>query len=94
MPDLISLIRYELGVDSELKPYRETVEERFEGWLLRQLQAGVEFTEDQMWWLEAIRDVVASDVGIAPPDFRAEPFVSRGGGRGLALAFPGRNPHD
>ncbi|MGW6687477.1 DEAD/DEAH box helicase family protein [Streptomyces sp. NPDC054961] len=94
VPDLISLIRYELGVDSELKPYRETVEERFEGWLLRQRQAGVEFTEDQMWWLGGIRDVVASDVGIAPPDFRAEPFVSRGGGRGLALAFPGRNPHD
>ncbi|MGW8729148.1 DEAD/DEAH box helicase family protein [Streptomyces sp. NPDC055808] len=94
VPDLISLIRYELGLDSELKPYRETVEERFEGWLLRQRQSGADFTEDQMWWLEAIRDIVASDVGIAPPDFRAEPFISRGGGRGLALAFPERNPHD
>ncbi|MFE2412778.1 DEAD/DEAH box helicase family protein [Kitasatospora sp. NPDC059408] len=94
VPDLISLIRYELGVDSELKPYRETVEERFEGWLLRQQQAGAEFTEEQLWWLNAIRDVVASDVGIAPADFRTEPFTSRGGGRGLALAFPGRDPHD
>ncbi|MER5348916.1 DEAD/DEAH box helicase family protein [Kitasatospora sp. NPDC002551] len=94
VPDLISLIRYELGVDAELKPYRETVEERFEGWLLRQQQAGAEFTDEQLWWLEAIRDVVASDVGIAPADFRAEPFTSRGGGRGLALAFPGRDPHD
>ncbi|WP_433023275.1 DEAD/DEAH box helicase family protein [Kribbella sp. CA-294648] len=94
VPDLISLIRYELGVDSELKPYRETVDERFDGWLLRQRQAGIEFTEEQMWWLEAIRDVVASDVGIAPPDFRAEPFTKRGGGRGLALAFPSRDPHE
>ena len=94
VPDLISLIRYELGVDEELKPYRETVEERFEGWLLRQRQAGAEFTDDQLWWLESIRNVVASDVGIAPADFRAEPFMGHGGGRGLALAFPGRNPHD
>ncbi|AUY49232.1 DEAD/DEAH box helicase family protein [Streptomyces sp. CB01881] len=94
VPDLISLIRYELGVDSELRPYRETVEERFEGWLLRQRQAGAEFTKDQLWWLKAIRDVVASDVGIAPADFRAEPFAGHGGGRGLALAFPGRDPHD
>ncbi|MFD7729686.1 DEAD/DEAH box helicase family protein [Kitasatospora phosalacinea] len=94
VPDLISLIRYELGVDSELRPYRETVEERFEGWLLRQRQAGAEFTDKQLWWLEAIRDVVASDVGVAPADFRAEPFAGHGGGRGLALAFPGRDPHD
>ncbi|MFK0193937.1 DEAD/DEAH box helicase family protein [Kitasatospora sp. NPDC090308] len=94
VPDLISLIRYELGVDSELRPYRETVDERFEGWLLRQRQAGAEFTDEQLWWLDAIRDVVANDVGIAPADFRAEPFTARGGGRGLALAFPGRDPHD
>ncbi|MFJ9460577.1 DEAD/DEAH box helicase family protein [Kitasatospora sp. NPDC101447] len=94
VPDLISLIRYELGVDSELKPYRETVDERFEGWLLRQRQAGAEFTDEQLWWLKAIRNVVASDVGIAPADFRAEPFVGHGGGRGLAMAFPGRDPHD
>ncbi|WP_042383852.1 type I restriction endonuclease subunit R [Streptacidiphilus melanogenes] len=94
VPDLISLIRYELGVDSELRPYRETVEERFQGWLLRQRQAGAEFTDRQLWWLEAIRDVVASDVGVAPSDFRAEPFAGHGGGRGLALAFPDRDPHD
>lgn len=93
-PDLISLIRYEMGVDEELRPYRETVEERFEGWLLRQRQAGAEFAEAQLWWLYAIRDVVASDVGISPKEFNAEPFRARGGGRGFALAFPERNVRD
>lgn len=91
VPDLISLIRYELGVDDALRPYRETVEERFESWLLRQEQAGAAFTQEQLWWLRAIRDVVASDVGISPAEFNAEPFKARGGGRGFAHAFPERD---
>lgn len=90
IPDLISLIRYELGADAELKPYRAVVEERFEGWLLRQQQAGVEFSDEQLWFLERIRDVVASDVGIEPKELAREPFTERGGGRGFMYAFDGR----
>ncbi|MEU1211791.1 DEAD/DEAH box helicase family protein [Streptomyces sp. NPDC005790] len=90
IPDLISLIRYELGADSELRPYRTVVEERFEGWLLRQRQAGADFTDDQLWWLERIRDVVASDVGIEPPALSIEPFTERGKGRGFMNAFGGK----
>ncbi|MFE9723631.1 DEAD/DEAH box helicase family protein [Streptomyces sp. NPDC005794] len=92
IPDLISLIRYELGADSELRPYRTVVQERFEGWLLRQQQAGVEFTDDQRWWLEKIRDVVASDVGIEPAELAREPFTERGKGRGFMMAFGGKEP--
>ncbi|MEV7053927.1 DEAD/DEAH box helicase family protein [Streptomyces microflavus] len=90
--DLISLIRYELGADSELRPYRTVVHERFEGWLLRQRQAGVEFTDEQLWWLEKIRDVVATDVGIEPAELSYEPFTERGRGRGFMLAFGGKEP--
>ncbi|MER7899732.1 DEAD/DEAH box helicase family protein [Streptomyces sp. NPDC096046] len=85
--DLVRLIRYELGADDELKPYRTVVEERFEGWLLRQRQAGVEFTEDQLWWLERIKNAIAVDVGIEPGDFSVAPFSERGGGRGFMRAF-------
>lgn len=88
--DLISLIRYELGADSELRPYRSVVEQRFEGWLLRQQQAGMEFTDEQVWWLEKIRDVIASDLGIEPQDLAREPFVERGKGIGFMRAFDGR----
>jgi type I restriction enzyme R subunit len=84
------LIRYELGADAELKPYRSVVEERFEGWLLRQRQAGVEFSDEQVWWLEKIRDVIASDLGIEPRDLAHEPFVERGKGIGFMRAFDGR----
>ncbi|MFE2429390.1 DEAD/DEAH box helicase family protein [Streptomyces sp. NPDC059373] len=91
VPDLISLIRYELGVDDELKPYRETVDTRFESWLLKQQQAGADFSDEQLWWLRSIRNVVASDVGISPAEFNAEPFKGKGGGRGFAHAFPDRD---
>ncbi|SOE67133.1 type I restriction enzyme, R subunit [Streptomyces sp. OV198] len=85
--DLVRLIRYELGADDELRPYRTVVEERFEGWLLRQRQAGVEFTEDQLWWLDRIKNAIAADVGIEPGDFGHAPFSERGGGRGFMQAF-------
>ncbi|MFF7748029.1 DEAD/DEAH box helicase family protein [Streptomyces sp. NPDC007971] len=85
--DLIRLIRYELGADDELRPYRTVVEERFEGWLLRQRQAGVEFNDDQLWWLERIRNAIAADIGIEPGDFGHAPFSERGGGRGFMRAF-------
>ncbi|BFO14564.1 hypothetical protein SHKM778_09520 [Streptomyces sp. KM77-8] len=76
--DLMALIRYELGADDQLQPYRNVVEERFQGWLLRQKQAGVEFTEEQLWWLKRIRDVIASDVGIESPELNVEPFTAHG----------------
>ncbi|WP_326754581.1 DEAD/DEAH box helicase family protein [Streptomyces hirsutus] len=85
--DLMRLIRYELGADDELRPYRTVVEERFEGWVLRQRQAGVEFTEDQLWWLERIKNAIAVDIGIEPGDFSVAPFSERGGGRGFMQAF-------
>ncbi|MFE9169399.1 DEAD/DEAH box helicase family protein [Streptomyces kebangsaanensis] len=85
--DLMRLIRYELGADEELWPYRTVVQERFEGWLLRQRQAGVEFSEDQLWWLERMKNAIAADVGMEPGDFAVAPFSERGGGRGFMRAF-------
>lgn len=85
--DLMNLVRYTLGADDELRPYRTVVEERFGGWLLRQDQAGVEFTEDQQWWLHRIKDAIAVDVGMEREDFSHLPFSAKGGGRGFANAF-------
>ena len=94
IPDLVSLIRYELGEDDELRPYEEVVRERFAGWLLRQEQAGAEFTDEQMWWLERVRDIIASDVGMEPRALKQEPFTERGGAVGFKRAFPDRNPRE
>ncbi|WP_199489156.1 DEAD/DEAH box helicase family protein [Micromonospora craniellae] len=85
--DLVSLIRYELGIDAELRPYRSLVEERFRGWLLQQEQAGARFTADQTWWLERIKDVISVSVEITPDDLDGAPFTERGGIDGYADTF-------
>lgn len=91
LPDLVSLIRYELGLDSDLRPYRSVVEERFAGWLLRQEQAGARFTADQRWWLDHIRDTIAIGVGITVEDINDIPFTERGGQAGLVRQFGGKD---
>ncbi|WP_329088537.1 DEAD/DEAH box helicase family protein [Streptosporangium sp. NBC_01469] len=91
LPDLVSLIRYELGMDTELKPYRSVIEERFASWLARQAQAGAHFTADQLWWLAQIRDTVAIGVGITVEDIKGVPFTQRGGQAGLIRDFGGRD---
>lgn len=88
--DLVALIRYELGYDQELRPFRTATEERFRGWLLRQQQAGATFTADQVWWLERIKDVIAVSVEITPDDLEGAPFTERGGIDGYAGAFGNR----
>ncbi|WP_326555422.1 DEAD/DEAH box helicase family protein [Micromonospora sp. NBC_01813] len=85
--DLITLIRYELDLDQELRPYRTVVEERFQGWLLRQEQAGTTFTPEQVWWLERIKNVIAASVAVTPDDLDGAPFTERGGIDGYVRAF-------
>jgi type I restriction enzyme R subunit len=44
LTDLVSLLRYTVGVDNELVPYAEKVQERYAAWLAQQEQAGTEFS--------------------------------------------------
>ncbi|MGQ0464320.1 MAG: type I restriction endonuclease subunit R [Sporichthyaceae bacterium] len=85
--DLIRLIAYELDYDAELVPYREVVESRYTNWLARQAQAGVEFTADQRWWLDAIRDAIVQSAGFETAALDREPFTRRGGVDGALAAF-------
>lgn len=89
LSDLVSLIRFERGLDVVLLPYETIVHGRFADWLQRQEQAGIEYTDDQAWWLEAMRDTVASGVGITINDLNKVPFSQRGGPVGLVKAFGG-----
>ncbi len=79
LTDLVSLLRYSLGVDGELVPYAVRVRERYAGWLLQQEQAGVTYTEAERWWLDRIADVIASSAGITDDDLDTAPFTERGG---------------
>lgn len=87
--DLIGLLRFELGLDAEVRPYRALVEERYAAWRARQEQAGVTFTEEQVWWLDRIVDVIATDAAIQPDHLKDVPFIERGGADGFLEAFGG-----
>ncbi|WP_346072926.1 DEAD/DEAH box helicase family protein [Saccharopolyspora thermophila] len=85
--DFIGILRHELGLDEQVRPYRSIVEERFAGWLARQEQQGVRFTADQRWWLDQVVATIASNVTFEPEDLNDVPFTGRGGSYGFAEAF-------
>ncbi len=93
LADIVSLVRYAIGNDEELAPFAEQVEERFRGWLAMQETAARDFTNEQLQWLEAIKDHIAGSVSIDPGDLQYAPFAQRGGiGRAHALFGDGLAP--
>jgi type I restriction enzyme R subunit len=81
--DLVNLVRFALKQKPQLEPRRAEVESRFAAWLAAQQSAGTEFRPDQLRWLEAIRDHIASSLAVEPEDLEFDPF-SRWGGLGRA----------
>ena len=79
LTNLVSLVRHALEPDGELVAYPLTVEQRFQSWLAQQTQAGTAFTDEQLTWLNRIKDHLATSLTIALTDFELEPFVSHGG---------------
>ena len=62
LTDLVSIVRYALGLTPELVAYPELVEARFQQWIARQQQNDRDFSPEQRRWLDMIRDHVAAQV--------------------------------
>ncbi len=77
--DLIPLVRVALEQQPVLKPFAESVNERFNEWLMDKAQAGAVFTPDQLAWLNLIRDHVATSLSMEIDDFDYAPFTQKGG---------------
>ena len=77
--DFVSLIRFELEKASELEPFNDTVDKRFSRWLSEQRAKGLEFSQEQLNWLEKIKNHIAESVEIIPDDFEYAPFEQMGG---------------
>ena len=84
LSDIVSVVRYAIGGEDELTPFADGVRERFQGWLAMQETAGRAFTNEQLRWLEAIRNHIAGSVSIGMEDFQYAPFNQNGG---LARAY-------
>ena len=79
LADIVALVRFAIGDADELAPFADHVNRRFQGWLAMQETAGREFTDEQRWWLEAIRDRIAGNVSTEMRDLQNSPLDQRGG---------------
>ena len=76
LTDIISLVRFAIDDTATLEPYKDTVNQRFREWLNNQEK---EFSEEQMAWLEMIKDHIATSLHIEMDDFESIPFQAKGG---------------
>jgi type I restriction enzyme R subunit len=89
LTDIVSLVKFALREEHTLRPYTDTVNERFDNWLARQSTMGRQFAEEQIHWLELIRDHVATSLSIEQDDFEFAPFNQKGGlGKAYQLFGP------
>lgn len=76
LTDIISLVRFAIDDTATLEPYKETVDRRFQEWLTNQEGS---FSEEQLAWLEMIKDHIATSLRIEIDDFENIPFQAKGG---------------
>jgi len=80
LTDIISLIRFAIGLDAELKPFAEQVDAKFKKWIFRHnAQRSTVFTEQQTQWLRLIKDHISASCFIERDDFDYSPFSDHGG---------------
>ena len=76
LTDIISLVRFAIDDTATLEPYKETVDRRFQEWINNQEGS---FSEEQMAWLEMIKDHIATSLRVEIDDFENIPFQAKGG---------------
>lgn len=76
LADLVSLVRFAMGKSVFLEPFSASVNRRFGEWLLDNQT----FAEEQLLWLEMIRDHIATSLDIRMEDFEYAPFAELGNG--------------
>ncbi|MFZ1325381.1 MAG: type I restriction-modification enzyme R subunit C-terminal domain-containing protein [Candidatus Contendobacter sp.] len=80
LADLVSLVRFSLGLDGELKPFADEVDRRFQAWIFRHnAQRATAFTSEQTEWLRLMKDHIASSCSISRDDFDYAELADKGG---------------
>ncbi|MDP1698383.1 MAG: type I restriction-modification enzyme R subunit C-terminal domain-containing protein [Xanthomonadaceae bacterium] len=80
LTDLVSLLRFALGLDGELKPFADEVDKRFQAWIFRHnAQRATAFTPEQTDWLRLMKDHIASSCSISRDDFDYAELADKGG---------------
>lgn len=79
LTDIISLVRFAIGKQRQLTPFAQSVDDNFGEWLKEQKKKGIEFTVEQVKWLNWIKEHIATSISIEKDDFDDTPFVQHGG---------------
>lgn len=91
LTDLVSLVRFALGMDEELRPFADTVDKRFADWVFRHnARRATAFTPEQMDWLRLVKDHIASSCRIERDDFDYAQLASKGGLQKAWTVFDGQ----
>lgn len=78
--DVVSLIRYELGQIDTLTPFSVSVKMKFKQWIFKRNNSqGFIFSDEQVVWLQLIRDHIITSLSIEAEDLDFAPFDNMGG---------------
>ena len=91
LTDLVSLVRFALGMDDELRPFADIVDKRFADWVFRHnARRATAFTPEQMDWLRLVKDHIASSCRIERDDFDYAQLAGKGGLQKAWTVFDGQ----
>lgn len=91
LTDLVSLVRFALGMDDELRPFADSVDKRFADWVFRHnARRATAFTPEQMEWLRLVKDHIASSCRIERDDFDYAQLAGKGGLQKAWTVFDGQ----
>ena len=79
LTDIVSLVRFAVGSDEVLEPYPDVVNRRFNEWIGKQKLSGKLFTNEQIQWLEDIKNHIGASANVEIDDFENVPFNQKGG---------------
>jgi len=79
LTNIVSLLRFAAGENDILEPFSETVNRRFNLWLAQQEKLNHKFNEEQLEWLNMIKDHIVTSANIGVDDFELSPFQEKGG---------------
>jgi type I restriction enzyme R subunit len=79
LSDIVSLVRFELGIDKDLRPFSDMVDANFQSWVFAKNAGHIHFTPEQMNWLRMIKDFIVTSICITRDDLDLSPFDSNGG---------------
>ncbi len=91
LTDLVSLVRFALGLEDELRPFADSVDKRFADWVFRHnARRATAFTPEQMEWLRLVKDHIASSCRIERDDFDYAQLAGKGGLQKAWTVFDGQ----